>query len=154
MREPIWLTYLWDNGFAVATAVCLAAGLWGGKTERVFAATFWIAWALTIVVQSHGSKGPGGQVILIDSLVLVVFVAASVKSRRLWTIFATASQIDDVASHITARLLHFGLWSYLSAVGIWGGWFLIFCIAAGTIGYRLRLKTGTRSGTAAFAGSR
>ena len=133
------IEWLWAwGGFALATVVCAAAGLWGGTAERTIAGTFWGAWVLTYVVASHGAKGPGDQVILIDTVCLFVFAAVSLKSRRLWTLIATASQLDDVASHIGARLLHFGLYSYLTATGIWGGYVLIGCIAAGVWNHRRR----------------
>ena len=135
------IKYIWAYAsFILATVTCVAATLWGGRYERIVAATFWISWALTFLVQSRGSLGPGDQVILIDSVVLIIFIWVSLKSRQPWVLLATASQVDDVASHLAARLLHFGLGSYIIATGIWGGYFITVCLAAGTIGYRVRLK--------------
>ena len=139
MIEFIWA---W-GGFALATIVCAAALIWGGSTERMIAATLWGAWVISLIVESHSSKGPGDQVILIDIFVLFVFIAVSLKTRRLWTLFAAASQVDDVASHFGARLLHWGLYSYVTATGIWGGYFLIGCIVAGIAGHRWRLRRAT-----------
>jgi len=134
------IEFIWAwGGLALATIVCVAALIWGGSTERMIAITLWVAWVVSLLVESHGPKGPGDQVILIDVFVLLVFIGVSLKTRRLWTLFATASQVDDVASHFGARLLHWGLYSYITATGIWGGYFLIGCILAGIVGHRRRL---------------
>ncbi len=138
------IAFIWAwGGFALATIVCACAALGGAATTRMIAATFWVAWVVSLVVASHGAKGPGDQVILIDVLVLVVFVAVSLKARRLWTLFAAASQVDDVASHFGARLLHGGLYSYISATGIWGGYFVIGCLVAGIVTDRRDLRRGS-----------
>ncbi len=135
------IDYLWSyGGFGFATVVCAAACLWGGTTERAAGATLWIAWALSMAVGASGYKGPGNPVILIDTVVLVVFVGLSLRSRHIWLLLATASQLDDVASHFAARLMHFGRFSYLIATGIWGGLFITLCLAAGTLGYRQRRR--------------
>ena len=135
------INFIWVyGGLTLATVVCAAACWWGGPAERVCAATLWIAWVLTLLVQSHGSKGPGDQVILIDTICLVVFTALSLKVRRLWTLFVAASQLDDVTSHFAARMFHYGLWSYIVATGIWGGEFILACLVVATIGYQRRLK--------------
>ncbi len=135
------IAYLWAyGGLILATIVCLAAAIWGGVSERIVAATFWLAWILTLVVESTGAKGPGDLVILIDTAVLVIFVVLSARTRQLWLLLATASQLDDVASHFSARLLHYGLFSYVVATGIWGGYFITACLAAGTIGHQRRLR--------------
>ena len=126
--------------FAFATATCAAAVLWGGWAERRIGATFWIAWALSLVVASKGSAGPGYQILAIDSVVLVIFTAISLKARHLWVLLIVASQLDDVASHVAARVLHFGRYSYITATAIWGGQFITLCLLAGLIGYRRRLK--------------
>ena len=136
--------FIWAwGGLALATSVYAAALIWGGSTERMIAATLWVAWVVSLLVESHGSKGPGDQVILIDVCVLLIFIAVSLKSRRLWTVFAAASQVDDVASHFGARLLHWGLYSYITATGIWGGYFLIGCIVAGIVNHQQRRRRGT-----------
>jgi len=128
------------GGLALATLVCAAACWWGGRAERVCAATLWVAWVLTLLVQSHGAKGPGDQVILIDTACLVIFTALSLKERRMWILLIAASQLDDVTSHFAARMFHYGLWSYIVVTGIWGGHFILGCLVVATIGYRLRLR--------------
>jgi len=136
------IEFLWAwGGFTAATIVCGWAALRGGWAERVIGATLWVAWVDSLLIESHGPDRPGLQVELIDVFVLVVFTAVSLKQRRLWTLLLVASQVDDVFSHITAHLLHYGLYSYITATGLWGGQFLIGCLAAGMTGHRRRSKS-------------
>ncbi len=136
------IEFLWAwGGFTAATIVCALAAWRGGWAERTVGATLWVAWVASLLIESHGPDRPGLQVILIDWFVLFVFVAVSLKERRIWTLLLVASQVDDVASHATAHLLHYGLYSYITATGIWGGQFLIGCLAAGLIGYRRRSRS-------------
>ena len=135
------IEYIWAwGGFALATIVCAAALIWGGTAGRVVAATFWIAWVLSLLVASHDPHRPGIQVDLIDVVVLVVFVVVSFRTRRLWTMFAAACQLDDVVSHFGGRLLHYGISSTITATGIWGGYALIACIAAGIVTHQRELR--------------
>jgi hypothetical protein len=133
--------YIWVwGGVAWATVVCAIACLWGGWPERICGATLWIAWVLSLLVESHGANGPGNQVILIDSICLVVFTALSLKWRHVWTLLVAASQLDDVVSQFAGKTLHYGLWSYIVATGIWGGEFILFCLLFATITRQRRLK--------------
>ncbi len=128
------------GGLLMATLVCAGVYGCGGPTERVGAATVWIAWVLSLLLQTHGSHGPGIWVVLIDIVVLAIFGAVSFKTRRLWTLFAAACQLDAVMSHFAAQLTHFQLYSYVVALGLWGGQGMLACLIAGAVGYRRRLK--------------
>jgi len=139
------IAFIWAwGGLALAALVCAATCIWGGRYERVVSATLLVAWIVSILVESHGPDRPGLQVVLIDVFVLGVFIAVSLRTRRLWTLFLVASQVDDVASHFGQRLIHYGGFSYITSTGIWGGYFLIGCIIAGIITHQRRLK---REGT-------
>jgi len=128
------------GGLAWATLVCGAAVIWGGWAERTFGITLWIAWVLSLILFVPGPDGPGIATTLIDSTALVVFAVVSFRSRKLWTLVATACQLDDVMSHVGAEAVHFQLYSHIVAAGIWGGEALLFCLIAGTIGHRRALK--------------
>ncbi len=131
------------GGLAWATIVCGIACWLGGAAERTVAATLWIAWVLSLILFVPGPEGPGMPTMIIDCTCLVVFAAVSLRTRRLWTLFATACQLDDVMSHVAAQLSHFQLYSHIVAAGLWGGEALLACLIAGTIGYRRRLKRTT-----------
>jgi len=135
------IEFIWAwGGFALATIVCAAACIWGGSEGRIVGATFWVAWVASLVVESYGHDRPGVLVPLIDTFVLLVFIGVSVKTRRLWTLLAAASQLDDVASHFGQQLIHYGGYSYITATGIWGGYFLIGCIFAGIVDHQWSLN--------------
>ncbi len=133
--------YFWVWGvFALATAICAAAGLWGGKPERICAATLWIAWALSLAAGYLDRKGIGNPIVVIDSVCLVIFIAVSLKWRHIWTLLVAASQLDDVMSHFTAKMLNYGLWSYAMVTGLWGGQFIMICLLVATIAHQRRLR--------------
>ncbi len=135
------IEFIWAwGGFALATIVCAAACIWDGSEGRIVGATFWIAWVASLVVESYGHDRPGVLVPLIDTFVLLVFIGVSLKTRRLWTLLAAASQLDDVASHFGQQLIHYGGYSYITATGIWGGYFLIGCIFAGIVDHQWSLN--------------
>jgi hypothetical protein len=130
------------GGLAWATLVCGAAVLWGGWAERTVGITLWIGWVLSLILFVPGPTGPGIATTSIDGTALVIFAGVSLKSRRIWTLVATACQLDDVMSHVGAEWVHYQLYSHIVAAGIWGGEALLFCLIAGTIGHRQSLKRG------------
>ena len=139
------LNIIWVyGGLAWATFVCGMTCWLGGTAERIGGVTVWLAWVLSLVLFVPGPKGPGIATTIIDCTALAVFVILSLRTRRLWTVFAAACQLDDIMSHVVAQLSHFQLYSHIVAAGIWGGEGLLACLIAGTIGYRRRLKRAAR----------
>ena len=128
------------GGLVMATLVCAGVYRWGGPAERVGAATIFIAWVLSLLLQTHGPHGPGPWVVSIDIVVLMLFSVLSFTTRRLWTVFGAACQLDAVMSHFAAKLTHFQLYSYVVALGLWGGQGMLVCLIAGAIGYRRHLR--------------
>jgi hypothetical protein len=146
------LYYFWIWGvYALATVICAAACIWGGWPERVCGATLWIAWTLSLLVESHDGNGPGNQIVLIDSVCLVIFTALSLKARHIWTLLVAASQLDDVMSHFTAKMLHYALWSYAMVTGLWGGQLILVCLLIATINHKRRLRRATALRTPGLA---
>ena len=143
------INLLWVyGGLAWATLVCGMTCWLGGTAERIAAATLWTAWVLSLILFVPGPKGPGAATMIIDCTNLVVFVILSLRTRRLWTLFMAACQLDDVMSHFAAQLSHFQLYSHIVAEGLWGGEALLACLIAATIGYRCRLKRASPLGAA------
>jgi len=136
------------GGLAWATIACWITCWLGGTAERVGAAAVWIAWVLSLILFVPGPKGPGVATMIIDMACLAVFLALSLRTRRLWTLFAAACQLDDIMSHFAAQLGHFQVYSHIVAAGLWGGEALLFCLLAGMIGYQRRLKRQAALGIA------
>ena len=147
------LYYLWVWGvFALATVICAAACLWGGWPERICGATLWIAWVLSMLVEILDGKGIGNTVVVIDTVCLIIFTAVSLKWRYVWTLLVAASQLDDVMSHFTAKMLHYALWSYAMVTGLWGGQFILICLVIATINHQRRLRRHSTLQAARAAG--
>lgn len=133
--------YFWIWGvFALATAICAGAWVWGGKPERICGATLWIAWTLSLVVGYLDRNGIGNPIVVIDVVCLVIFTAVSLKWRHIWTLLVAASQLVDVTSHFTAKMLNYGLWSYAMATGLWGGQFIMICLLVATITHQRQIR--------------
>ncbi|MBW8733364.1 MAG: hypothetical protein JF571_03465 [Asticcacaulis sp.] len=131
------IDFIWQYGVAaIATVVCGWAMSYGGRTERFAATVILFFWMLTLIVQSQQGNGPGIWVKLIDITVLIIFVGMSLKTRKLWTVFMAAFQLDAVFGHAAATLLHFGRYPAAVAVGLWGGHGLLYVLIAGTISHR------------------
>ena len=129
----IHLIWAW-TGTALAVVVS-AWALWLGRApERWGAVLLLTGWFLSMLLQSHSADGPGTAVVVIDVVSLIAFVALSLWSRRVWTIFMAAFQLDAVMAHFAVGLSgHIGGWAYITALGIWGGYGLVFALAGGMI---------------------
>lgn len=135
------VNFLWQYGGVIeATLVCGWCMASGGRTERFAAAVVLLAWYMSIALQSHAATGPGPWVELIDFVVLLIFSGMSLITRKIWTIFAAALQLDTVVGHVAAKVAHFGQYPYAVALGLWGGDFMLVVLAVGVISYRRTKK--------------
>lgn len=141
------LNQAWQiGGFALAMLCCAWAFWRGGPVERRGAVYIFVAWTLSVLFQSHAKTGPGIWVTLIDIILLGLLVHLSIQSRQLWTLFVAACQLDAVASHFSQAFIHYSQWVYVMVLGIWGGYGLLICLVAGTIGYQLERRKQTKAG--------
>ena len=144
----MFLNLAWQYGGAILAIVCCAYALWqGGRVERYAAGIILIGWMLTLLLQSHSLSGPGLWVQIIDGVALALFVALSLWSRRIFTLFLSACQLDTVMAHFSQMSLHSSQWVIAMVLGLWGGQGLLLCLVAGVIGYRRGLKRRARSRT-------
>jgi len=103
---------------------------YGDQPARRFAVSFLASWLASMAVNSTSIRAVS--MFCIDGAAMVYFVWASLQSRRLWTVVASAFMTLIVASHVATAIdfrlaintlrLSMALWSY----GI------LFCIAFGT----------------------
>lgn len=121
---PVWV---WPT---VLLSVCALAAWRGRDPERLAAAGYLAAWALTVVVFKDGSRDIQWAVMLIDLGLLVLLLGLALRSRRFWPLFVAAFQTLAVGTH-AARALDTGVsgWAYLTAVLVWG------YLAMAAIGY-------------------
>ena len=143
------INFIWQYGGALlATLVCGWSMVRGGPTERFAAVVLLVSWYLTLILQTHRQADPGIWVKLIDLTVFILFAAMSLKTRKLWTLFIAALQLDTVVGNLAAQLAGFGQYPAAVAAGLWGGYGLLIALAAGTISHQLserrRWKTDAR----------
>ncbi|WP_108505332.1 MULTISPECIES: hypothetical protein [unclassified Caulobacter] len=84
----------------VATLVCGFAIWKGDRWTRFVGGIFLGGWILSPFVATTDSLQPEWGVMVIDVIALLLFIWASLKARKLWTVFAAACQMMAVASHI------------------------------------------------------
>ncbi|ESQ74257.1 hypothetical protein ABAC402_14925 [Asticcacaulis sp. AC402] len=142
----LWI--VWTVGGNIAAAVCCLWAFWrGGTFERWGASILAVGWILTMIAKQPG-MGPNAIIVGIDCAALLAFVVLALWSRRIWVFFAAACQLNAVFSHFAHHFTDFGIYSYATANGFWGGWALIFCLAAGVASYRRRYNRQLKAATA------
>jgi hypothetical protein len=63
---------------------------------------------------------------VVDTLCLVGFFWISIRSRKIWALFAAALQLDDVVIHYSAALVpRLNSYGYVTALYIFGGYGLL-----------------------------
>ncbi|MEI9903976.1 MAG: hypothetical protein WDN06_08335 [Asticcacaulis sp.] len=127
-----WLIahWIWNYGGDLAMAACCTAAFRrGGPVERRGAAILLAGWILTLLVVylriERAQHGIHYVLFAIDSVVLVAFTWLSLWSRRLWTVVLAAFQLNDVLTHLAALSPKMDTFTYITALGIWGGWGLV-----------------------------
>jgi hypothetical protein len=117
----------------VAVGTTGVALKFGDQTARRFGVAFLTSWAASLAVSYVSPLGRQPTIFFIDSATLIYFVWASLRSRRIWTIVASAFMTLIVASHVATAIdfrvaidtfkLSMALWSYgiLACIGF-GTW--------------------------------
>ncbi|WP_293390926.1 hypothetical protein [Phenylobacterium sp. RIFCSPHIGHO2_01_FULL_69_31] len=102
-------------------SVCALAAWRGRDVERLAAAGYLAAWALTLVAFRAGARDIQWSVMIIDVALLGLLFGIALKSRRYWPLFSGAFQLLAVATHV-AVALDSGVsgWAYQTAGIIWG----------------------------------
>jgi hypothetical protein len=118
-------------GLAVGTTVL--ASKFGDQTARRFGFAFLASWVASLVISKIGFLKVSPAMFCIDSATMVYFVWVSLRSRRIWTLVASAFMTLIVASHVATAIdyrlaintfkLSMALWSYgiLACIGF-GTW--------------------------------
>ncbi len=123
------LHYVWTYGGDIAVVLCTAAAFrWGGRVERWGAGIYFVGGLLSFAVahlRLEKVEGPHLLIMVIDVAVLLAFARLSLWSRRPWTLVLTAFQFNDVMIYPAAYLSHMDTFTFLTALGFWGGWALL-----------------------------
>lgn len=92
-------------GFVVMALVCLYALIKGGRPEKIVAIVIAVAWAASSLLQDRiHILSPQWGVAWLDVVLFAVLVIMALRWRRVWLIFASATQLLTAATHFTALL--------------------------------------------------
>jgi hypothetical protein len=117
-------------GLAVGTTAFAAK--YGGQTARRFAFAFLACWMVSLAANKARSGNIGETMFFIDSVTLVYFVWASLRSRQIWTAVASAFMAIIVASHVaTAIDFRVAINTFRLSMALWS-YGILACIAFGT----------------------
>lgn len=123
---------IWATGGTILVLVAgLLAHLRGGPPERWGAVILLTGWVVSELVDTMERVRIG--ILEVDLCVLLGFVLLSLKTRRLWTLFAAAFMVNDVACHLIAFLPDIDGWSYITLLGLWGGWLQALALLWGAL---------------------
>ena len=86
----------------VAALICGFAIWKGDRWTRFVAIVYLTGWIATPLVQIRDPMSPEWGVMAIDAAVMLLLVWASLKARRIWSVFAAACQMMAVASHVVS----------------------------------------------------
>jgi len=131
--------------YLVMLAACAAyAFARGGPPEKMVAAMFLIATALTFAAQATLKRGDFHRietgVFLVDCALLIGLLAVAIASMRFWPLWLTAFQLVPVASHGVKLFLGQAILpnAYAMALAFWS-YPMLAILALGTWRHRRRL---------------
>lgn len=107
---PVWV---WP---AVLMTVC-ALAVWRGRDdERLAAAAFLAAWAISLVVARAGDYGTQWAILFVDVVLLAVLSAVALRTSRFWPLPVAALQLLAVVVPI-AKAVDAGVsgWAFITA---------------------------------------
>ena len=115
----------------IAILICGLAMWRGDQPARWIGAAFLASWVGSLLVNRHDPYNADYGILAIDVLTLVVFVWVSIRSRRIWTVIASAFQMIIVASHVAVMIdLRVSLNTLRVSMAIWS-YGVLACIAFG-----------------------
>jgi len=116
----------------VAVLVCGLAMWRGDQPARWIGATLLASWLGSLLVNRRDAYNADYGILAIDVLTLAVVIWISMRSRRIWTIIASAFLTIIVASHIAVMIdLRVSLNTLRISMAIWS-YGVLACIAFGT----------------------
>ena len=122
-------------GVAVGATGCAAK--YGDRTARRFSFGMLASWVASLAVDNASTQDTGLAMFCIDSATLAYFAWASLRSRRIWTVVASAFMALIVASHVaTAIDFRLAINTFRLSMALWS-YGILACVAFGTWSSRL-----------------
>lgn len=116
----------------LAVLVCGLAMWRGDRSARWIGAAFLADWLGSLLVHRQQVQSADYGVLAIDIAALAAFIWISMRTRRLWTIIASAFMAIIVASHVAVMIdLRVTINTLKASMAIWS-YGVLACIAFGT----------------------
>jgi hypothetical protein len=116
----------------LAILVCGLAMWRGDRSARWIGAAFLADWLGSLLVHRQQAQSADYGVLAIDIAALAAFIWISMRTRRLWTIVASAFMAIIVASHVAVMIdLRVTINTLKASMAIWS-YGVLACIAFGT----------------------
>lgn len=116
----------------LAVLVCGLAMWRGDRSARWIGAAFLADWLGSLLVHRQQVQSADYGVLAIDIAALAAFIWISMRTRRLWTIVASAFMAIIVASHVAVMIdLRVTINTLKASMAIWS-YGVLACIAFGT----------------------
>lgn len=116
----------------LAILVCGLAMWRGDRSARWIGAAFLADWLGSLLVYRRHVQSADYGVLVIDIVTLAAFVWISMRTRRIWTIVASAFMAIIVASHVAVMIdLRVTINTLKASMAIWS-YGVLACIAFGT----------------------
>jgi hypothetical protein len=116
----------------LAILVCGLAMWRGDRAARWVGAAFLASWLGSMLVYRRDPYHADYGILAIDAVTLMVFAWISMRTRRIWTIIASAFMAIIVASHVAVMIdLRVTLGTLFIGMAMWS-YGVLACIAFGT----------------------
>jgi hypothetical protein len=116
----------------LAVLVCGLAMWRGDRASRWVGAAFLASWLGSMLVYRRDPYNADYGILAVDAVTLVVFVWISMRTRRIWTVVASAFMAIIVASHVAVMIdLRVTLGTLFFSMAVWS-YGVLACIAFGT----------------------
>lgn len=116
----------------LAILVCGLAMWRGDRAARWVGAAFLASWVGSMLVYRRDPYHADYGILAIDAVTLMVFAWISMRTRRIWTIIASAFMAIIVASHVAVMIdLRVTLGTLFIGMAMWS-YGVLACIAFGT----------------------
>ena len=116
----------------VAVLICGMAMWRGDQAARWIGAVCLANWLGSLMVYRHDAYNADYGVLAIDTVALIAFIWISIRTRRIWTVVASAFLAIIVASHVAVVIdLRVTLGTLLISMAVWS-YGVLACIAFGT----------------------
>jgi len=128
------IQFIWGWAGTILLIVSCIWALWRGEaSERWGGGIMFVGFGLSILadmLQPGVYDGLG--LVAVDTIALIAFVILSLWSRRIWTLFIAAFQLNAVISHFAIHLSsNVDMYTQITAVVLWSGYGITFALIAG-----------------------